>query len=104
MFVLVVGGDTPAGLFYRTDALYFIDRPLPRSIRLGRVLCPLIGRQIFPSSKVHEKYFVNLQRPLCKDKYSFINDSKIVPRGKGEKEPREGNEIEHETVYSQAVE
>jgi hypothetical protein len=32
-----------------------------------------------------------------------MTDSELVPRGKGEREPREGSEIEHETVVFQAV-
>jgi hypothetical protein len=32
-----------------------------------------------------------------------MTDSELVPRGKGEREPREGSEIEHETVIFQAV-
>ena len=30
-------------------------------------------------------------------------DSVLVPRGKGEKQPGEGGEIEHETIYLQGV-
>ena len=33
-----------------------------------------------------------------------MTDSELVPRGKGEKNPDEGNEIESETAHLQAVE
>jgi hypothetical protein len=51
----------------------------------------------------HVKSRVNLRGPPRKAKYSYVTDSELVPRGKGEREPREGSEIEHETVILQAV-
>ena len=51
----------------------------------------------------HVKSRVNLRGPPRKAKYSWVTDSEVVPRGKGEKEPLEGSEIEHETVRWQAV-
>lgn len=56
-----------------------------------------------PSSMGHEKSRVNQRGPPRKAKYSWVTDSEVVPRGKGEKEPLEGSEIEHETVNWQAV-
>ena len=47
---------------------------------------------------------VNLCRPLHKAKYYISTDSEQVPRGKGEKNPGEGSEIESETYCLQAVE
>ena len=49
------------------------------------------------------KFRVNLRGPPRKAKYSCVTDSETVPRGKGEKNPREGSEIEHETVSLQAM-
>ena len=46
----------------------------------------------------HVKSRVNLRGPPRKAKYSCMTDSEIVPRGKGEREPLSGSEIEHETV------
>lgn len=51
----------------------------------------------------HVKSRVNLRGPPRKAKYSWVTDSEVVPRGKGEKEPLQGSEIEHETVNWQAV-
>lgn len=51
----------------------------------------------------HVKSRVNQRGPPRKAKYFWMTDSEIVPRGKGEKEPLEGSEIEHETVSCQAV-
>ena len=42
--------------------------------------------------------------PSPKAKYYSSTDSALVPRGKGEKNPGEGSEIEPETVRLQAVE
>ena len=39
----------------------------------------------------HVKPGLNLGRPLSKAKYERSTDSEPVPRGKGEKEPREGS-------------
>jgi hypothetical protein len=51
----------------------------------------------------HVKFHVNQPRPRGKAKYVCVSDSEQVPRGKGEKNPVEGSEIEHETVSLQAV-
>ena len=45
----------------------------------------------------------NLGGPPSKAKYGLMTDSEPVPRGKGEKNPGEGSEIEPETVCLQAV-
>ena len=47
---------------------------------------------------------MNQPRPRGKAKYYCVTDSETVPRGKGEKNPGEGSEIEHETVSLQAIE
>lgn len=44
---------------------------------------------------------LNLGRPLSKAKYSLVTDSEQVPRGKGEKQPGEGDEIVPETIRLQ---
>ena len=49
------------------------------------------------------KLRANLSRPRDKAKYHLSTDSEQVPRGKGEKNPGEGSEIEHETVCLQAI-
>jgi hypothetical protein len=41
--------------------------------------------------------------PLSKAKYTATTDRAQVPRGKGEKNPGEGSEIESETIRLQAV-
>ena len=46
---------------------------------------------------------MNLPGPSGKAKYCLMTDSEQVPRGKGEKNPGEGSEIEHETVCLQAI-
>jgi hypothetical protein len=46
---------------------------------------------------------LNLGGPSSKAKYYLVTDSESVPRGKGEKNPVEGSEIESETVRLQAV-
>ena len=51
----------------------------------------------------HVKSRVNLRGPPRKAKYSWMTDSETVPRGKGEKNPGRGSEIEHETISLQAV-
>ena len=51
----------------------------------------------------HVKFHVNQPGPPGKAKYYCVTDSETVPRGKGEKNPIEGSEIEHETVSLQAV-
>ena len=57
----------------------------------------------FLSNTMHVKLRMNLRRPRRKPKYSLATDSEQVPRGKGEKNPGEGSEIEPETVCLQAV-
>ena len=52
----------------------------------------------------HEESCGNPGGPPSKAKYSLTTDSEPVPRGKGEKNPVEGSEIEPETVCLQAVE
>ena len=44
-----------------------------------------------PSITGHEKPCENLGRPFPKAKYYLVTDSELVPRGKGEKAPREGS-------------
>ena len=51
----------------------------------------------------HVKFRVNQRGPPRKAKYYCVTDSEKVPRGKGEKNPGEGSEIEHETVSLQAI-
>jgi hypothetical protein len=51
----------------------------------------------------HEKSHVNQRGPPRKAKYYCVTDSEPVPRGKGEKNPEQGSEIEHETISLQAV-
>jgi hypothetical protein len=46
----------------------------------------------------HVESRVNQRGPPRKAKYSWVTDSEVVPRGKGEIEPLKGSEIEHETV------
>lgn len=55
------------------------------------------------SSTAHVKRGVNLPRPRGKAKYSLATDSEPVPRGKGEKNPSEGSEIEPEMMCLQGV-
>lgn len=43
-----------------------------------------------PSSMGHVESRVNLRGPPRKAKYSWMSDSEIVPRGKGEKNPGGG--------------
>ena len=49
------------------------------------------------------KSCLNLGGPSSKAKYYLVTDSEEVPRGKGEKNPDEGSEIESETTRLQAV-
>ena len=51
----------------------------------------------------HVKFHVNQRGPSRKAKYYCVTDSEPVPRGKGEKNPDKGSEIEHETVSLQAM-
>ena len=53
---------------------------------------------LIPSSMGHVESRVNQRGPPRKAKYSWVTDSEIVLRRKGEKNPRIGSEIEHETV------
>ena len=46
---------------------------------------------------------LNLGGPPSKPKYYLLTDSELVPRGKDEKNPDEGSEIELEIVYLQTV-
>jgi hypothetical protein len=46
---------------------------------------------------------LKLGGPPSKAKYYLLTDSAQVPRGKDEKNPDEGSEIELETVYLQTV-
>ena len=48
----------------------------------------------FPSTTGHEKPCGNLGGPSSKAKYYLATDSEPVPRGKGEKNPSEGSEID----------
>ena len=57
----------------------------------------------FPSTTGPEESCGNLGGPPSKAKDSLVTDSVPVPRGKGEKNPGEGSEIEPETAYLQAV-
>ena len=55
------------------------------------------------STTRHVKPCGKLGGPSSKAKYHLMTDSEPVPRGKGEKNPGEGSEIEPETVCLQAV-
>ena len=57
----------------------------------------------YPSTAGHEKSGGNLGGPSSKAKYYSATYSVLVPRGKGEKNPDEGSEIESETVCLQTV-
>ncbi len=46
------------------------------------------------SNAMHVKLRVKLRRPRRKAKYVSATDSEPVPRGKGEKNPGEGSEID----------
>ena len=61
------------------------------------------GPSRYPSTAGHVQSGGNLGGPSPKAKYSSLTDSELVPRGKGEKNPGEGSEIEPETVCLQAV-
>ncbi len=58
----------------------------------------------FPSTAGHVQSRGKPGGPSPKAEYSPATDSVQVPRGKGEKNPGEGSEIEPETVCLQAVE
>ncbi len=51
----------------------------------------------------HVKSCWNLGGPSSKAKYYSVTDNEQVPRGKGEKNPIEGSEIDSEIVCLQAV-
>ena len=51
----------------------------------------------------HGKSGLNLGGPPSKAKYSLMTDSEPVPRGKGEKNPCKGSEIESEISSLQTV-
>lgn len=55
------------------------------------------------SSTAHVKRGVNPRGPPRKAKYSVATDSEPVPRGKGEKYPSEGSEIEPAMMCLQGV-
>ena len=69
---------------------------------------PVCERMNYPSWHLsragHVKPGSNLEGPPSKAKYSLMTDSEEVPRGKGEKNPDEGSEIEPETSSLQTVE
>ena len=56
-----------------------------------------------PSNAMHVKLRVNQSGPPDKAKYSLATDSEQVPRGKGEKNPGEGSEIDLTTTCLQCV-
>jgi hypothetical protein len=81
-------------------------RPLERATRagdspLGEILNS--SWKQFPSTAGHVQSRGKPGGPSPKAKYSLATDSVPVPRGKGEKNPGEGSEIEPETVCLQAV-
>ena len=55
------------------------------------------------STTGHVKPCGKLGGPSSKAKYHLMTNSELVPRGKGEKNPGEGSDIEPETVRLQAV-
>ena len=61
-------------------------------------------RDRYLSKTGHGKSGLNLGGPPSKAKYSSMTDSEPVPRGKGEKNPSEGSEIEPEISSLQTVE
>ncbi len=73
-----------------------------------RVIAPQtkdLTRQSWHLSRAgHVKPGLNLGGPPSKAKYSLMTDSEPVPRGKGEKNPVQGSEIEPETSSLQTVE
>lgn len=78
---------------------------LERSARDGDspVVESLRSPSRYPSTAGHVQSGGNLGGPSSKAKYYSLTDSERVPRGKGEKNPGEGSEIESETVCLQAV-
>ena len=71
------------------------DSPVSEKIRKPNEYLSMTG---------HGKSGLNLGGPPSKAKYSSITDSEPVPRGKGEKNPCQGSEIEPETNSLQTVE
>ena len=63
-----------------------------------------IRRDWYLSKTGHVKSGLNLGGPPSKAKYSLMTDSEPVPRGKGEKNPCKGSEIEPEISSLQTVE
>jgi hypothetical protein len=57
----------------------------------------------FLSRAEHVKLRLNIGGPSSKPKYSLETDSELVPRGKGEKHPEQGDETDPEIVCLQAV-
>ena len=57
----------------------------------------------YSSSTGHVESCMKLGGPSSKAKYGLVTDSEQVPRGKGEKNPVEGSEIESETMCLQPV-
>ena len=51
----------------------------------------------------HVESCLKLGGPSSKAKYYLLTDSEQVPRGKDEKNPDEGSEIEFESVHLQTV-
>ena len=70
------------------------DRPVVESTRKPSGI---------PSKAVHVKHCSNPPGPPGKAKYSLATDSELVPRGKGEKHPIEGNEIVPATACLQGI-
>ena len=65
------------------------DRPVTEN--------PMTPRESL-SNTGHLKPCVKPRGPPRKPKYDLVTDSELVPRGKGEKNPYEGSEIEPATL------
>ena len=93
------------GLWDREVIHERLDKAFERCTREGE--SPVVENRTWsiciPSSTEPEKFRVNQRGPPRKAKYYCVTDREIVPRGKGEKNPGEGSEIEHETVSLQAI-
>lgn len=63
----------------------------------------VLSPERIPSTIQHVELVGNLGRPLSKAKYSLATDSELSTVKERWKEPREGSEIEPETVSLQAV-
>ena len=59
--------------------------------------------EVSPSTSEHVEFWRNPGGPPSKAKHYLLTYSGQVPRGKGEKNPDEGSEIEHEIIRLQAV-